>query len=71
MVKSGSVQYFGRDAQATAKDNPEAAAKSADLALKLCQQIEEQDDISDDLSEIIEAFEKEHNVSLSHNTHML
>eukprot|EP00944_MAST-04C_sp_MAST-4C-sp1_P010661 g10661.t1 len=46
------------------KDNPEAAAKSADLALKLCQQIEEQDDISDDLSEIIEAFEKEHNVSL-------
>ena len=53
------------------KDNPEAAAKSADLALKLCQQIEEQEDISDDLSEIIEAFEKEHNVSLSHNTHML
>ena len=35
------------------KDNPEAAAKSADLALKLCQQIEEQDDISDDLSEIV------------------
>ena len=53
------------------KDNPEAAAKSADLALKLCQKIEEVDDISDDISDIIAEFEEKHNVSLSHNTHML
>ena len=53
------------------KDNPEAAAKSADLALKLCQKIEEQDDINDDLSDIIADFEEKHNVSLSNNTHML
>ena len=53
------------------KDNPEAAAKSADLALQLCQKIEEQEDINDDLGDIIADFEEKHNVSLSHNTHML
>ena len=29
------------------------------------------DDISDDISDIIAEFEEKHNVSLSHNTHML
>ena len=50
------------------KDTPEAAAKSAELALKLCQKIEEVDDISDDISDIIDIFGRSVYTSILENS---
>ena len=53
------------------KDNPKAAAKSAELALEFCQQVEGLDDLEDSLDDIVEAFQEKHGVELSHNMHLL
>ena len=54
------------------KDDPEAAAISAELALELCQRLDKMDELDEsEVPDLISSFEKEKNISLKHSMHCL
>jgi RNA polymerase II subunit A C-terminal domain phosphatase SSU72 len=54
------------------KDNPEAAAISAELALELCQRLDKMEELDEDeVPDLISAFEQEKNITLKHSMHCL
>ena len=54
------------------KDDPEAAAKSADLALELCQRLDQMDELDEsEVPDLIADFEKEKGIQLKHSMHCL
>ena len=53
------------------KDNPKAAAKSAELALELCQMIEGLEDLEDSLDDIVDEFQEKYDLQINHNMHLI